>query len=277
MLRYGRPTNTVEEQSRFLTVHHIADQANPRGSLCAMENPDDPVTYLPESRRHDEIPSVWAWSEIMGLLEGKVHMPSSGIDVPTVNGVSSELLGNERERQTAWYLPRFDQGALGHVIRKPSAILTSSWGLYETLHELRGPGTVGHAGLAHASLSERIRMSGGWAKWAPGLCTAVGQAIRSWIASTPGKREEEEKEGKVMLQALTAREKEFRKHCEEGHIVFRRDCKACLEGQMRSHIHRRQKHHGSNTFCLSMDLVGPWKPGKDHLLSRPAPDFSWHH
>ena len=285
MLRYGLPTNTVEEQSkveehsimvtRLLTLHHIADQANPHGTLCAMENPDDPVTYLPESRRRDEIPSVWAWPEIRGLLEGKVSTPSGGIDVPTANGVSSssELLGDEREHQTTWYLPRFDQGALGHVIRKPSAILTNSWALYETLHELRGPGVVGHAGLSHTSLSERIRMSGGWAKWAPGLCTAVGEAIRSWIASTIEKREEEEKEGKVMLHALTAREREFRKHCEEGHIVFRRDCRACLQGQMRSHIHRRQKHHGSNTFCLSMDLVGPWKPGKDHLLGRPATRF----
>ena len=55
--------------------------------------------------------------------------------------------------------------------------------------------------------------------------------------------------------------------------MFRRDCRACLEGQMRSHVHRRQKHHGSNTFCLSMDLVGPWRPGKDHLLGKPATRF----
>ena len=54
-------------------------------------------------------------------------------------------------------------------------------------------------------------------------------------------------------------------------MVFRRDCKACLQGQMRSHVHRRQKHHGSNT--LNMDLVGPWKPGKDHALGRPATRF----
>ena len=42
---------------------------------------------------------------------------------------------------------------------------------------------------------------------------------------------------------------------------------------MRSHIHRRQKHHGSNTFCLSMDLVGPWKPGKDHVHGQPVTRF----
>ena len=34
-----------------------------------------------------------------------------------------------------WHLPRFDQGALGHIIRKPSAILTNSWWLYQELHE----------------------------------------------------------------------------------------------------------------------------------------------
>ena len=56
-------------------------------------------------------------------------------------------------------------------------------------------------------------------------------------------------------------------------MIFRRDCRACLQGQMRSHIHRRQKHHGSNTFCLSMDLVGPWRPGKDHLHGQPVTRF----
>ena len=125
----------------------------------------------------------------------------------------------------------------------------------------------------HQQLERRIKESRGWAKWAPGLCDVVGKAIQHWIRSNQTQRETEANEGRVMLQALTAREREFRKHCEEGHILFRRDCKACLQGQMKSHIHRRQKHHGSNTFCLSMDLVGPWKPGKDHLLGNPATRF----
>ena len=42
---------------------------------------------------------------------------------------------------------------------------------------------------------------------------------------------------------------------------------------MKSHVHRRQKHQGSNTFCLSMDLVGPWKPGRDHAQGQPVTRF----
>ena len=80
LLRFGLPTNTVSEQrqveehtilvTRFLTLHHVADEANPRGAMCAMENPDDPTTYLPASRQHNEIPSVWAWPEILSMLHG---------------------------------------------------------------------------------------------------------------------------------------------------------------------------------------------------------------
>ena len=76
-----------------------------------------------------------------------------------------------------------------------------------------------------------------------------------------------------MLKVLTRRELEFRRHCEEGHMVFRRDCRAFLQGRMKSHVQRRQKQHGSNAFCLSMDLVGPWKLGKGHALNQPATLF----
>ena len=152
-------------------------------------------------------------------------------------------------------------------------MLTNSWSLYQDLHEIRGPGVSSATEYGPRSLGERIRASGYWSKWATGLCTAVGTAILNWISLSKIEREAEEQEGHLALKALTRQEQEFRKHCEEGHVVFRKDCRACLQGQMRSHMHRRQKHHGSNTFCLSMDLVGPWKPGKDHLLGQPATRF----
>ena len=151
-------------------------------------------------------------------------------------------------------------------------MLTNSWGLYCNLHEKRGPGTSGTTALAD-TLNERIESSAAWAKWAPGLCTIVGNAIRSWINESQEEREEERREGQAILKALTQKEREFQKHCEDGHMVFRRDCRACLQGQMRSHIHRRQKHQGSNTFCLTMDLVGPWRPGRDHLHGQPVTRF----
>ena len=162
---------------------------------------------------------------------------------------------------------------MGHVLRKPSAILTNSWQLYQDLHEQRGVGAGSADEQQFRNLGARIRASGEWAKWAPGLCVAIGKAMRAWINQSEQERKENAEEGMATLRALTEREREFRRHCEEGHMVFRKDCKACLQGQMRSHVHRRQKHHGSNTFCLNMDLVGPWKPGKDHALGRPATRF----
>ena len=63
---------------RFLTLHHIADEANTKGSLCAMENPEYPMTYLPEPRKHAEIPSIWAWPEILGFIEGSKRGSTTG-------------------------------------------------------------------------------------------------------------------------------------------------------------------------------------------------------
>ena len=292
MLRFGLPSNTVEEQKkvdehsllifRFLTIHHLADVANPHGTMCAMENPEDPMSYLPEHKRHDELPSVWVWPEILEILERLEDIPHAAGPgtAPDYDGGTPDNLeppsssSDPQQHRISWYLPRFDQGILGHAIRKPSAVLTNSWYLYQELDGLRG--TTHHEGhvVTPQDLGERIRLSGYWAKWAPGLCTAIGKAICKWITSSRSQREEEEEvEGRVMLRELTKRELEFRKHCAQGHVVFRRDCRACLQGQMRSHVHRRQKHRGSNTFCLSMDLVGPWKPGKDHLLGTPATRF----
>ena len=264
MLRFGLPTNTAEEQrkvdehtvliTRFIVLHHVADEANPGGAMCALENPEDPLNYLPESRKHSEIPSLWAWPEVTSLLvDHKMEGPAAMLEIDSVSNsipVSDSIPG------PYWYLAKFDQGVFGHVVRKPTAILTNSWDLYQEINECRGHGLGASVQHNSLNLGERIQTSGYWAKWAPGLCAAVGRAICRWISSPRTEREEEEREGRAMLRALTKREQEFRKHCEEGHIAFRRDCRACLEGQMRSHIHRRQKHHGSNTFCLTMDLVG---------------------
>ena len=291
LLRFGLPTNSPEEQkkveehtiliTRFLTLHHVAEEANPKGALCALENPDDPLMYLPEGQKHSEIPSLWAWPEILALLRnaGAEEGPSVAfrdegeIMVAGTRREGAEPQDLQRSNRGSWWLAQFDQGVLGHIVRKTSAVLTNSWVLFQTLHELRGPGIESARDKVPSTLDERIKTSGQWAKWAPGLCKAIGHAIMSWISTTRGQREEEEREGAVMLKALTRKELEFKKHCEEGHMVFRKDCRACLQGQMRSHVHRRQKHHGSNTFCLTMDLVGPWKPGKDHVLTQPATRF----
>ncbi|CAE7737611.1 RE1 [Symbiodinium microadriaticum] len=39
---------------------------------------------------------------------------------------------------------------------------------------------------------------------------------------------------------------------------------------MRGPRHIRQKYQNSNALCLSLDLIGPWIKGRDHVLSGPA-------
>ena len=56
LLRFGLPSNSDVEQrlvedhsalvTRFMVVHWVADTHNPRGSLSALENPEDPHRYL---------------------------------------------------------------------------------------------------------------------------------------------------------------------------------------------------------------------------------------
>ena len=287
-LRYGLPHNSEAEQklvedhcvliTRFLVVHRVADGFNPSGSLGALENPEDPMQYLPKHKVHPEQPSIWAWPELRQLWATPMGSETTEQESAAFNteegtqGSVPQHEGSAGHPPGRWHLARFDQGCLGHGRRKPTVVLTNSWGLYCSLHERRGPGLNASSALAE-TLSERIGCSASWAKWAPGLCELVGSAIRSWIKGSREEREEEEREGQVVLRALTQKEREFRKHCEDGHMIFRRDCRACLQGQMRSHVHRRQKHHGSNTFCLSMDLVGPWKPGKDHVQGQPVTRF----
>ena len=55
---------------------------------------------------------------------------------------------------------------------------------------------------------------------------------------------------------LSAAELEaWRKHVQNGHVPYRRDCKQCVEGAGLGPFHRRVKYPRS--FALSVDLFGP--------------------
>ena len=53
----------------------------------------------------------------------------------------------------------------------------------------------------------------------------------------------------------------FIRHLQRDHMPYRRDCKACLAGYFRGHVHRRIGV--PDGWCLSLDLIGPFKEG-DH-------------
>ena len=250
--RFGLASNSPEEQKavedesvllfRTFVLHHLADESRDDGSLLVLEQPQDPLKYMSEDCCKDEVPSVWAWPEIRNLLEG---------------GSPCSIA-----RHRKFFLAEFDQGPLGHEGRKPTGVLTNSWKLFTLLHGHKGEGY--REGVPERCWGNKRR------QWAPGLSHRVSRAIREWIGTSDLERREVEGEERVALQALTREEEEFRKHCETDHVVFRRDCRVCLEAAMRGPRHLRQRHAHANALCLTLDLIGPWVDGKDHALTNPA-------
>ncbi|CAE7635935.1 RE1 [Symbiodinium sp. CCMP2592] len=155
-----------------------------------------------------------------------------------------------------WYRASYEVCSDHHRGRRAAkAILTNSWVLYTTLH---------------ARTEWREIQGDPSAQWQPSVLHAVGHAIQVWKKETVRDRDERLSEDQAALKALTKEEIEFREHCEKDHIIFRKDCKVCLQAAMRGPRHIRQKYQHSNALCLNLDLIGPWIPGRDHALSAPA-------
>ena len=255
---------------RTFTLHHIADEATPGGCMFGLEGPSDPHSYLPRERQNPESCSLFAWPEVQSMLD---H---------------------------GFMFVQFDQGAVGTVKRKPTTILTNSWELHKALHNLkmsfREESAAQNAPKAEpprghnnpkvessaaqpaieltsrqscSSLQPRIEGSGSRAKWAPGLCTAMGDAIRAW-AKPPEVRALSQAIDHAAIKRLAKDEKEFKHHCETDHVIFRKDCITCLEGALKGHRHARQKHLFANALTLTLDLAGPFKPGEDHEHTKPC-------
>eukprot|EP00439_Symbiodinium_sp_Y106_P027584 s4975_g3.t1 len=234
---------------RQLMLYHVASVASGGNTMFALEGPQDPKEYRATCV---QTPSLLAWPEVKYLCD----------------------------HETMW-VASFQQGALGHEACKPTSVLTNSWELYKLVHGLTGPGA---GGLAPPAVAERMNKGRGGVKWAPGLCHAFGQALQLWVGSTRAGREAQTSEDDMAiatladparendpaLKPLTSKEAEFVHHCQSGHVVYRKDCAACLGGMLRSHMHLRAQHPQSNALVLSLDLIGPWKAGEDHMHETPV-------
>ena len=156
-----------------------------------------------------------------------------------------------------WQWIQIDQGALGHETRKPSTFLTTVpeviqlQGLQSSRNDqqTRWPDDV----------NQRVQLSKRLALWAPGL----KELLKKVIQRLPN--------GKPAIQALTAAEmmefQEWENHIRQGHCPFRRDCAICVESRGRDRQHFRQ--HQVESFCLSLDVSGPYKEGIDQVIVKP--------
>ncbi|CAE7349719.1 RE2 [Symbiodinium sp. CCMP2592] len=175
------------------------------------------------------------------------------------------------ETATAWEWPEyenvsvclggwtasFDQGTLGHPCSKATAVYTSSFQLYESLHELKLPPEVIEAPASNFYGKE----------WAPGL---VSRVLRAWddyccVSFERLQAHTREREGLLLnlcQEATVAKmsPEVWERHCQADHLPYRNDCPICIQGASRDRSHFTKHPH---LFELSSDVAGPYHKGRD--------------
>ena len=186
--------------------------------LFAWEHPADPATYRPASQAPR---GGWAW----WWAFPEWHAFSKAYSI---------------------WQARFDQGVFGHVRPKPSVLATTSWFLFEELHQrvLDSSKRARFEGLPVA-LRDRIRAS--QTCWAPGLSALVRQAWARW-GSEQGLWSEVEAR-QVFLARLSEQELQAL-HEINDHVPYRKGCPVCISAQGR----QRRGHTGQ--FAASFFFKG---------------------
>ena len=174
-----------------------------------LENPSDPATVFGSS--HGNSPSIWATPEYKTL---------------------ESVLGLRQYH--------FDQGPLGHPIRKPTTVGVTELFWPEWCSDLRGPGWGMRPGSSSAE----------WSEWAAGLKQAFTEFVATVLAQ--GRQDQQ-------VLARVNGVQSFRDHVLAGHVPFRKDCFACVAGRARRAPHFRQDV--SEAYVLSLDLAGPLPAG----------------
>ncbi|CAE7940779.1 RE1, partial [Symbiodinium sp. KB8] len=192
----------------------------------------DFIMEHPEDPKEFMKPSEWAFPEYQDLTSLWVF--------PEIQFLKSEL---------GWHWWQFDQGPLGHPRKKPTRVLSST-PCPSSLRDVRGPSVVSEEERDHDGGGFR---STSWASWAPQLKHIVKTEVEVSLAG-------------ATLDRIMKLDTDFLEHLQRDHIPYRRDCKACLAGSFRGHIHRRIV--APDAWCLSLDAIGPMKQGDDERLKR---------
>ena len=159
---------------------------------------------------------------------------------------------------------RVDQGALGHKRKKPTTLLTN-------IHEVKLLNGLLDNSVQRpwpTSLQARMEESRSLAEWAPELKKLLlSVAIRVHRGQPPLRL----RSTVPRMNALTAAERKdmemWQNHINQEHLPMRRDCHDCLLAMGRDRPRRRQVCPAS--YCLSIDVAGPFEPGVDQLAGNP--------
>ena len=146
---------------------------------------------------------------------------------------------------------RVQQGALGHLTLKPTVLLHNIRELKD-LDGLQAPSDFQSAPWP-SSVDERVRHSKKLAAWAPGLKTMLAKIIRARAQLLPQVR----RLSKSDREAVEG----WQAHFDCGHLPFRHDCSVCLQGAGKDRP--RRKLECKSSYCMSVDIAGPFQPGVD--------------
>ena len=130
---------------------------------------------------------------------------------------------------------RFRQGDYGGAAVKPTMVATN-------LH-LQMP--TARSTTARTRSEAPVKSSTDLSRWAPGMMREVARAMQEEVFGKPARN--------CKLS--------WREHLLHGHTPFRRDCRVCQEASARGRRHCKTAY--PEAAVLSLDLSGPFRPGKD--------------
>ena len=131
---------------------------------------------------------------------------------------------------------------------------------------------LSHLGQRHLLEELRIKGVGRWAPELKKLLLSV--AIRLHEGLPPVRLVGRQ----PRMNTMTVQEKKeidmWQNHINQEHLPVRRDCHDCLLGMGRDRPRRRQACPAS--YCLSIDIAGPFPAGIDQLAPTRCPHKEWH-
>ena len=132
---------------------------------------------------------------------------------------------------------------------------TSSWFLFEALHEVRASAEARVA--LEAVQDEGIGFDLGSAGWGRTVLALVQRSWVMWKWEQANQAEVEER--RVILRKLTE-EESYKLHLAHDHVPYRKGCPVCVQAQGRQRSHWRSGFPGMHS--LSVDVAGPFVSGQ---------------
>ena len=196
---------------------------------------------VPSSTSSDDVPSGVSSKTLRAIL------PRRSLKTCRAFGSFRSCKIYNTNQASTWFLSIRDKRC------KPTSILTNITPLME-LENMRMKDRTKNP-LPEA-VEDTIKESETWSKWAPGLVKAIVRAVGSCLDIVTAQ---------VACRRLDT--EGFKKHIQNHHVPFRRDCRQCLEAMGQSEPHRRPGLDGA-AYCLSIDLAGPFPLGRDEGFNK---------